>query len=630
VTVIGVVIAEAGRIGAPPLIAIVDATAGIAVRLPDGAAAPSRGTLVRVTGATSAPYGQLEIRPAAGSTVVVGTGTLPQPLPITGPQLGEATEGRLAVLAGMQVGAPRKSTTGDITIDVIEATGTTVRLVADASSRITVADLRAGAAHRFVGIVGQRASKKGALDGYRIWLRDRADIQAPGSGPGASPTPAPIPGSSPGASGGPGASPAPSSGPRVSIAAARAINGGRATVEGVVVAGSGLLDTAGRLIVIEDETGGIEVLLPTDAPAAPAGSRVRVTGSVGRAWGAPRLHATSIETIASHVDLTPLILAAAPSEAQEGQLVRIAGTVTSVTRLGDRWRADVRVGSASVLVTGLSGSSIPSTLLVEGRAATIVGVVRRPYPTATDRRWAVAPRGTFDVAIGPAGSSGGGSTGSGQGGSSGGSGSGGSGGSNGSETGSGTGLGTAYTGAGASGDVPEVDLATLADHVGALVRVGGLVAEVTTEGFLLDDGTAVGAVRLEGAAAAFHDLLEVGDALGLVGRVAHDSAGYRIVVVDPAGLVRLGDLGEVVPLGASATPAAADAPNRVGASTADLGPTFGALPGLPGLLGLVLVSAASLAVTLARRRHAHRRLVAIVAGRVAGLRAASTTRKIAG
>jgi hypothetical protein len=110
--------------------------------------------------------------------------------------------------------------------------------------------------------------------------------------------------------------------------------------------------------------------------------------------------------------------------------------------------------------------------------------------------------------------------------------------------------------------------------------------------------------------------------------VERDGAGYRLIVIDPAGLVRLGDLGEVVPLGASATLAATDAPSGLGATTAGLGPSFGDLPGLPGLLGLMLVSAGSLALTIARRRKAHRRLVAVVAGRVAGLRAASMAGKI--
>jgi hypothetical protein len=63
VVVRGVVTAEAGRLGTPPLIAIEDATAGIFVRLPDGLARPSRGTIVDVRGALADPYGQTEIRP---------------------------------------------------------------------------------------------------------------------------------------------------------------------------------------------------------------------------------------------------------------------------------------------------------------------------------------------------------------------------------------------------------------------------------------------------------------------------------------------------------------------------------------------------------------------------------------
>ena len=65
-----------------------------------------------------------------------------------------------------------------------------------------------------------------------------------------------------------------------------------------------------------------------------------------------------------------------------------------------------------------------------------------------------------------------------------------------------------------------VDLATLDDHVGAIVRVGGLVVAKTADGFTLDDGTAIGRVQLGGEAAAFLGLIETGDALGIVGRVS--------------------------------------------------------------------------------------------------------------
>ena len=602
VTVVGVVIAEAGRVGAPPVISIGDAVAGIAVRLPDGVTAPARGTEVRVTGATAAPYGQLEIRPSTGGLALLGTSAAPEPLAITGAQLGEATEGRLVVLAGSQLGAPRKSATGDITIDVRDPGGITIRVVADASSRIVVADLSAGTSHRFAGIVGQHASRKGALDGYRIWLRDRADILAP-SGAGATPSPSPSAGPTP------TPSPSQSGGALTSIAAFAAWPEGRVgTVAGVVTAGPGLLDSDRRLVVVEDASGAIEVLVPTDATAPGAGTRIRVTGTAGRAWGAPRLTATSIEVVEAHADLTPLTLGSAPGEAEEWELVRVAGTITKVTRLGAKWRADLLVGSASVLVTGLEGSGIPSTLLVAGRAATVVGIVRRPYPTATDRRWSVTPRGTFDVAVGPgepAGSTAGGNSGSGDA----------------ADRGSGSGGGTAYSGVGSDG-IPNVDLATLAEHAGDLVRVGGLVASITGDGFTLDDGTAIGTVELGGAAASFHDLLEVGDAVGLVGRVEAGGSAVRLVVTDPAGLVRLGDLGEVVPISASVGVSPDPSTTREATTTAGLGGSLGALGGMPGVFSLLLVSGASLGLTFARRRQAHRRLVAVVASRLATLRRA--------
>ena len=594
VSVVGVVTAEAGRLGLPPVIVIADASAGIAVRLPDGMIAPARGRLVRVTGATSAPYGQLEIRPARGGLLDLGDGTLPDALHMTGARLGEATEGRLVILTGTQVAAAKRSATGDITVDVRDAAGATVRIMADASSGITIADLEAGVTHGFTGIVGQRSSKKGVLDGYRLWLRDRADIE-------------PETGSS-GTSESPGAT-------VLTIAVARVIEDGAAVVIGAVIGGPGLLDADGGRIVIQDATGGIEVLVPPGAVAPALGTRVRVAGTVGRAWDAPRLRATTIETLDAHVEVVSINLPGAPAEAQEWQLVRISGTVTNVTRLGDHWRADVRVGPANVLVAGLAGSGIPSTLLVEGRAVTISGIVRRPYPSATDRRWAVTPRGTWDVAVGPG-------SGSSRSSSAGGAGTGGSSPSASSWTGT----------AGTVGEAPlDVDLAVFVDHVGTLVRVGGLITGVTSGGFTLDDGTATASVVLNGDAAAFLELLHPGDAIGLVGRVERVEPGFRIVVTNPAGLVRLGALGEAVPIAATAplppeagTQGKADADGTP--TAAGLGDPFRSLGGTwPGILGLIVVSAASLAMTIARRQRAHRRLIAAIATRVGGLRPPPST-----
>ena len=51
----GVVVAEAGRLGTPPLLAIADATGGIPVRLPDGVAPPARGHAARGPGRARRP-----------------------------------------------------------------------------------------------------------------------------------------------------------------------------------------------------------------------------------------------------------------------------------------------------------------------------------------------------------------------------------------------------------------------------------------------------------------------------------------------------------------------------------------------------------------------------------------------
>ncbi|TAJ99741.1 MAG: hypothetical protein EPO36_11860 [Chloroflexota bacterium] len=588
VTVTGDVTAEAGRLGTPSILAIGDSTGGILVRVPDGIPAPSRGTRITVTGQLSAPYGQLELRPATTGVWVLGPGAALTPLAIAAAELGEPTEGRLVILVGTVSAAPRKSTSGDLSIDLVDAAGTPFRVMTDASSGIEAADLGRGSTVRLVGIVGQRASKKDALDGYRVWIRDRADIEPTGSdGSGGSQEPPT----------GPGAT-------VLTIAATRRLpDDAPAAVEGVVTAGPGLLDDDGRRIVIQDATGGIEVYLAAGESGPAIGTRIRVSGTIGHAWDAPRLRATEVTILSTGADVGPRILTGAPGEAIEWQLVRAAGTIADVTRLGDRWRADIRVGSTTILVTGLAGSGIASTALVEGRAVTVTGIIRRPYPSATDRRWSVVPRGPWDLAVGPATGSGGGSMGA-----------------------SGESSGAAGPGAAAASpapyaDVPTVDLATLADHLGELVRIGGLVVARTAGGFTIDDGTAIGRVELHGDAAAFLRLIESGQALGIVGRVASDGSGNLLVVAsDPVGLVRLGSLGESVPLAAATEPSPDPEASGGPVAAAGLGNPLRDLDGgWLGLLGVVIASFGSLILTIARRRRGNLGLRRLVAARLAGL-----------
>ena len=236
VTVHGVVTAEPGRLGTPPLFAIADATAGIVVRLPSGTAPPSRGRVVTVTGPLADPYGQLEIRPTVDGLALEGTMAMPSPVDIPSSGPNENTEGRLVRLTGTATARPTKATSGDITIQIEMANGTSIRMMADASSGLGATSFTKGARYRLIGVAGQRASKKGELDGYRVWVRDRQDVTLLAS--------APTPGSSPGTPGG-SATPRPA---LATIAKALTTIDRDVAIDAVVTAGAALLDSSGRRI----------------------------------------------------------------------------------------------------------------------------------------------------------------------------------------------------------------------------------------------------------------------------------------------------------------------------------------------------------------------------------------------
>jgi hypothetical protein len=203
------------------LIAIQDSTGGIVVRLPDSAVRPSVGTEVELTGALADPYGQLEVRSIAALRVL-GSAALPAALPVDGATLGERTEALLVSLDGTAAGRPVKSTSGDMTFLVTTAHGQ-VRIAADASAGLTTNAVASGDRLRLTGIAGQRASRKGAADGYRVWLRGPSDVVRLG-GASASSGPSPSPSAS---------TPA-SSGTVHTIAATILAGSGTHTIEGTV------------------------------------------------------------------------------------------------------------------------------------------------------------------------------------------------------------------------------------------------------------------------------------------------------------------------------------------------------------------------------------------------------------
>jgi len=149
------------------------------------------------------------------------------------------------------------------------------------------------------------------------------------------------------------------------------------------------------------------------------------------------------------------------------------------------------------------------------------------------------------------------------------------------------------------------------------VLVGGLVVDLRSDGFDLDDGTAIGRVVLTGLATDAIDLVEPGDAINVTGLVTTQSDGVAAVVVeDPSAIVLGSTLG-----GAPPDPAASDAGSGTpGLRTAGFGSDGMAIPGAgAGLVGLLTVGLLSAGMTVLRRRHARRLLAIRMASRLAAV-----------
>jgi len=153
------------------------------------------------------------------------------------------------------------------------------------------------------------------------------------------------------------------------------------------------------------------------------------------------------------------------------------------------------------------------------------------------------------------------------------------------------------------------------------------VAEIASDGFHVDDGTAVGRVVLRGAALEQLPLIETGDALNAIGIVeaagGADPIGYVVAVADPAGIVRVGDpVGDAPSTGPADTPsgdpAGIDTPGADASGHRAGGILDPTLPDI-GIAGILLVALASLAVTLLRRRRMRQHLSARVAQRLSDL-----------
>ena len=565
VHVIGTITAAPGVILGNSTIAIQDATAGLYVRVPDPTL-PGLvlGSVVDVVGGTAAPYGNLELRPATAGLHVIGSASVPSPLTLTLAQLGEATEG-LLVRSAVTVESIDASSSGSLTLLVLDASGEG-RVYFHEPLGMVRTDFAVGEQLQVTGLAGDR------LGLYRIWPRSREDVvvTAPPPTPTPRPTPTPTPTPRPTATPTPRptatvtprptatATPRPTSTPRpsttprpsstpgqpITIAEALRRQGQIVTVDGVVTTKPGLLDSSGERVTIQDSTAAVLLRLPANTSVS-VGQKVRVTGAMGTYYGAPQLTASTL-TSSGQATVSTIKVSSAPiAPALEWRLVSVQGTVDNVQKDGDSWRADLKVGTGTIPIVGIDRSGIPSTALVEGRSATVTGIVKRAYPTATDQRLAVVPRGSGDITLGgsvaspvPGSSasprpnpSGPGNTlrpiGSG-------------------------GISVRPTFGVDNGDPAQTPgsvlslsgagyavISSLAEHIGGTVRIGGRVTAIANDVVTVDDGTGEAYVRLTGEAASLVDQLHPGMLVNVTGLVGRTAAGSIEVVVDSASDVSL-------------------------------------------------------------------------------------------
>ena len=508
--VTGVVTVEPGRLLNERTMVIQDGSAGIFVRLPEGypAVEVPRGRIVQVRGELSAPYGNLEMRPLDASDVTaMGSGGLPAPLTLHSQDIDEDVEGQLAKLDSTVVLVDGRSG-GAFAITVRDEQGT-AQVYVHAALGLDPATVQRGQQMTVTGIVGQRASGVGAADGYRIWPRDASDIAVSAAEPPKG-TPRPDPGP-------PGGEPPRGRPPRGRISGAAP--GEQVTIVGTVTSAAGLIDSEGRRVTVEDGSGAILVRYPDGAAPARVGTVIRASGEVGTWYEGRQLAAEEAPQRVRESRAAPTILHRPPEAGDEWRLVAVTVRLLDVERDGDVWRAEATLGAAGDLpIVGLSGSGTSADGLEPGRSARVIGIVKRAHPSASDQRFAIAPRSTRDLELGSA--------------------------PPGDDSESGTdgraddpaALG-GPSGSGTSA-VPGTSLDALPDLAGRLVRIGGRVERIDGRRLTLDDGTAQADVRFAAAVEPFEPALQVEEVLNVVGHVRARPGGLEVVVRTAADVRR--------------------------------------------------------------------------------------------
>ncbi|MEP7040203.1 MAG: lamin tail domain-containing protein [Chloroflexota bacterium] len=347
---------------------LVDATAGIAILLSDGAF--GRGERLRVTGTVDDRYAQRTIRASAATITSLGSATEPLAMDALTGSIAEALEGQLVEITGV-ISSSVTTLTSGMAWDLDDGSGP-VRVLVGTATGIDTASWARGIGLTLIGIVGQRDSSGTGTSGFRIQPRDPADLLTVVPIATATPTPSPEPQATPApsatvvASASPSASPA---SPLLSIGEARgAATGTHLRIRGVVTAPSSLIEVGSA--VVQDATGAILVRIGTDVGSLALGQLVELDGTRATKAGMLSLR-VSVQPLylGTQADPEPIRRATGRlGEGEEARLVIVRGAISSALSKprGGNVSFAVDDGSGPIRVTLASRARIPSTSLTRG------------------------------------------------------------------------------------------------------------------------------------------------------------------------------------------------------------------------------------------------------------------------
>ena len=370
---------------------VTDGTAGIAVLVTDGSFA--RGLRLAISGEVDDRYHQRTLRALAQDVAVIGPASEPDPVAVVTAEVGEDVECRLVATSGSIISSATQLS-GALAWDIDDGSGSTRLVVPDASS-IDTSGWTRGTTLSIRGVVLQRDASGSGTVGYRLTLRDPADVLAV-QPPSPSPTPS--------ASGSPSASPHPSGDPSVvaiDVARAAAPNT-RLRVRGVVTLPTSVLGDG--TAAIQDASGAIILRLGDEAGTLSAGDLVQVDGVRSTKSGMETLRVSSPpQRLGSPAAPAPARHATgALGEAHEAVLVVVRGAVIGTPRRTSAQNVyfDLDDGSGPLRVYLTPGSGIGSSGLAEGAWVEIVGVLGQEtsgqQPLRGYRLW---PRQAADIRI---------------------------------------------------------------------------------------------------------------------------------------------------------------------------------------------------------------------------------------